>query len=505
MPARVLLCFCALFLFTAMSARAELPVDTSRLAVEPPPAARDLELQPLPEALLSSAKLQRAQELLATAFAKSDYPRAVTVADEISKALARQIGERDRLMIIPRTNYATALFRADRLAASIEAYQQAVLLAETSGNFRDPLLAPPLFGLGAALYRAGRYGDAIEALERAAFITRADAGLQNESQLAFDSVLMRSYVAAGRVQDAIDRQKVALEVREKALEPGPELDAARLAAARWFRILGDYHEEIDIHEDRAREIRREKGRSDPELAGVYQDLALALRREFEDDLLRLHYLKRRGQTGGFATTRASVFDATGPDFTSPFDQELLDLEQEAISLLRRAARIQKKDKNASAAEKAKTWILMGDHYTVIDEGRRGRRYYQRAWDALEKAGEKELLQDWLQQPVPIHRRALRPPQTNDPSVLAAFTGHASFTMDINMVGDVYNVELIEFSSTHAEMLRGRVVRRANSMIFRPRLEDRKPVTTKGHKYSFELIPAADKRRMNPNEVEFDEG
>ena len=477
-------------------------VDVSKVNSESPPAIRELALVPVPIATQEEGDIKKRQAALERLFAAADYRKATLVATKIVNALTRAFGDRDLRLAPALINLATCQYHGDDLSNAIANFQQAVRLSETSGNFRDPRLIAPLAGLGVSFYKAGSYPEAIEALERSAFIARADAGLQNLKQLENDNVLMRSYIASGRVEDASDRQKVHLQIVEQALESGPELESARLQAVKWYRLMGDYDEEAKIHEKRSRELRKDSGSKDPGLIPIYQDLALAYRRVIEEDLSRLKAIKNRGNSD-FAAFRGYSSAGVNPnsDFMLPMDQILLDTERDAYNLLRRTLRMQKRDKSTKPEDQAKTWILMGDHQTVVESGRRGRRSYERAYKLLKKHNREDLIALYFGLPVALYKSPIRAPQTNDPTVLAAFTGEAEIEMDINSIGNTYNVSIKSLKPNSAKFLENRILYSARKMVFRPRFDDSGALITKKFTYTYQLLPAMHENNLNPNQVE----
>ncbi len=458
---------------------------------EPPPAVR-------PPALIEPAagaeSGPREQAMFRNA-ARGSYAEAAADAQALVAALSAKPLTPTQQLADALNNLGALQYRNDDFAGAITSYQKAVDLLSDSGSFRNPLLATPLFGLGVSLTAAGEHAAAVDTLRRAIFITRADRGLQSTDQLQHDNALMQSLLVTGKLEEALERQKVRLTIMEQALGKTPELIPAIDEASHWYRVLQQYEDAAQTLEKKVEILEAEHGEKSIAVVDAYRELAQAYDRSLGPELDKLRLLMRRDDSA-FAFSSNRGFSAIPNrrlqeelDQPTPREQKMLDYERYALSHLKKALRIQEDHPDTPPAEMALTETLIGDHYQATGSTRNARRYYKRAYKRLQKAGDTATIDKLYGAPTPLYRRPMRQPNSNNPAVLIAYSGAAQLKMTVTKTGKARDVELVSVSPDDAKRLEDKIVRNARKTIFRPQFSPRGPVDAENVTLNFPLLPA----------------
>lgn len=452
-------------------------------------AETGLSLLPAPQSLAhpdeGMSALQRELEQLAAA---GSYRDAVTPAQTLAEALASD----PVLSTQALENLALVQLRAGDLAGGVEHLRQVLDRLRQSGNFRDPRLARPLFALGVAYYQLGDYAKAVEHIEQANFVTRTDRGLESLEQITHDELLLDGLIKTGRLEEALDRLEVSLNIQRQALQRGPELEQALARAARWYRTLNVAYQEGLLHEERLEILAESLGAQSLELVPVYYDLAASYSRRLYDDLEKLQGIKAAERNVSYSFVRSDQMRRTlSFESGNQMDERaLLDAEWKAVRALKLALRIQEAQPEPDLAAIADTYVRLGDHYQLIGDSRKARRYYQRAYDLLNENGRSDYLAQIFGAPVPIYQRPLKLPSTDDPGVLSAYQGEAELVLDVNSRGQPRNIELLEIRPEQASVLEDKALRYSRDTIFRPRFTDKGTVETQQMRYIYHFQPSA---------------
>lgn len=449
--------------------------DTSKWQLPPP-----YRLLPQDSNLL---KTQQQFEQLAAA---GRYADAVAPARSLSEALAAD----PALGLQALENFALMRLHSGDLTGGIESLQQVLARLQQSGNFRDPRLARPLLALGVAYYHAGDLTQAINHIEQGIFVTRTDKGLEAIEQTVHDDVLLDSLVRSGRLEDALDRLDVSLNIQRQALAGGPELEQALARAARWYRDLNAPFQESVLHEERLEMIAARAGENSTELVPVYYDLASSYSRRMHDDLDKLRDMKSAERNVSYSFVRSDqIRRAMNYQYDNrQDDRALIDAEWKAVRALKVALRILEDQPEPDSNAIAETYVRLGDHYQLIGDSRKARRYYQRAYDIFSENGATEYLAQTFGTPVPIYQKPLKLPPTNDPEILSAYQGQAELVLDVNSRGQPRNIELLEVRPKQASALEDKALRYSRDTIFRPRITDKGSVETEKMRYIYHFQP-----------------
>lgn len=458
---------------------------------EPPPEVR-------PPALIEPAAggpaAAQQQEMLRLA-ARGQDAEAAVIARRVLETIQNAPAATPQQLADAWSNLGALQYRNGEFGAAVASYGAAVDALGSAGNYRDPRLATPLFGLGVSQTAAGDHAAAIDTLQRAIFIARADQGLQDPAQLAHDNALMQSLLISGRVEEALDRQSVRTKIMTQALGKTPELIPTIDEAAKWYRVLQHYDLEAEAIEEKVEILENEHGEDDIAVVDAYRQLAQAYNRFIGTDVDKLRLLLRRDNTtltvnrGGFFLSPSQARRLEDElDQPTPREQRILDAERAAYSNLKKALRIQEKHPDTPAAELATTETLLGDHYQATGKYRSARRYYKEAYSRLLSAGDQATIDHLFGAPKPLYRKPMRQPRSDDPALLAAYSGAAQLTMRVTRQGKARDVELVSVEPTSARRLSGEIERNARKTVFRPRMTERGPVDTDKVTLRYPLVP-----------------
>lgn len=439
------------------------------LCVSLPVRADYARLPALVSLSLVDSRLAARQQQLEQTMAAGDYPAALQPAQELAQAL---MADR-QLAPVALSNLALVQLRLGDSVGAIGNFQLAIEQLKQGGNFRDPRLTSPLYALGVTYYQAENYPLAIDYFEQANFITRADKGLESLEQTAYDDLLLESFLKTGRLESATDRLESALNIHRQALKGGPELEQALARAARWYRRLDAPYQESRLHEERLEILAAQLGETHPDLVPLYYDLAGSYSRRMRSDLDKLRDIKTAERNVSYSFVRTDqVRRAISNEFGESADNRaLLDSEWKAVRALKIALRIQEEQLPPPVSAMGETYVRLGDHYQLLGDDRKARRYYQRAYELLREGGGEESLVSTFGSPVPLYQKPMKLPVTDDPELQSAYQGEIELVMDVNSRGEPRNIEFLEARPKQAEELKDKALRYSRDTIFRPKFTD----------------------------------
>ncbi|MFT5032928.1 MAG: tetratricopeptide (TPR) repeat protein [Bacteroidia bacterium] len=449
--------------------------------------AQEPRLPALTPLAVADTQSVRTQQALEKAAASGDYTLALKPAQE----LARHLSADRQWAPVALTNLALVQLHVGDRDSAMTNLQMAVAQLKQGGNFRDPRLTSPLYALGISYYQIEQYPLAIEYIEQANFIVRTDRGLESLEQTAYDEQLLESLLKTGRLDGATDRLESSLNIHRQALKGGPELEQALASAARWYRRLDAPYQESLLHEERLDIMVAEHGDEHPDLVPIYYDLAGSYSRRMRRDLDKLRDIKAAERNVSYSFVRTDqVRRAIRNDFgESPDNRSLLDSEWKAVRALKIALRIQEEQSPSDKAAIGESYTRLGDHYQLLGDSRKARRYYQRAYALLQEAGAEQRLADTFGRPVPLYRKPMKLPPTSDPELLRAYRGEVELVMDVNSRGQPRNVEFLEARPEQAEELKVKAIRNSKDTIFRPKFSDKGTEKTEQVKFIYRFQPS----------------
>lgn len=382
---------------------------------------------PSPESVTFVTKeLAAAQLEFEQLMGQGSYLEAQAQADKLLTQAQSVYGKNDFRLALVLTNRAIAHHHAGDVVTAVAVYEQAISLVQIQGNYRHPYLATPLAGLGIAQYQLGLFDDASDSLLQSAFVIRADKGLKSQDQLRYYEPLMQSLYAAGRFDEALQRQQIRVAVVERAAGNGPELLLALEEAAIWAHQLGLYLPERRFHNQRLDIIQDAHGYDDPRLVPVLWDITRTYQKMLDPDIL-------------------------------------------SLSSLQRAERIQKDHPKTPARERAETKLRLGDLYMTFEGISKGLAYYRSARKILVEAGEDELAEAWFGDPVVL---IYTPPGSSGPDKARPgrqVLGKATATLEVTANGRAREVKVTKIEPEQAESIRIKIARAIRETKFRPRI------------------------------------
>lgn len=428
------------------------------------------------------------QRLAEAAVERGDFQRAEEQWSKLRLRLEKRLGPNAAGVRATRFNLAVLAHRENRYQEALTQYRELIDSIEASGHFRHPSMAAPLFGMGAVLQALNEHALAVDTIQRAIFITRTDKGLNSLEQTQYDNNLMQSLLALGDVEGARSRQEVRLELVQRSLPEGPELLAEMAEVAAWYRVMGDYRREADLQQKRLQVLESLYGEDHIELVPACHDLAQAYQRMLRDDIDQLRSSMRLRSNTSFSAVRTRQYEqrlSTG--FDDDYQKrDLMNTERQAVIALRTALRIQK-DENASPEARAKTLVLLGDHYLALGKTRTARRYYDDAWVLLDEHEANEAQQQFFAQPVPVFEKTLPSTLRDDlgPGLLAK--GQITLKLEVSASGKAREVEVTDMEPAEIAKFERRLLRYARQTVFRPRWSDDGAVETPDHQYTYRFL------------------
>ncbi|MEL6199502.1 MAG: TonB family protein [Pseudomonadota bacterium] len=436
----------------------------------------------------------------------SDTERAVQNAKQVVALATESYGSAHDYAARALTNLAIVQASDADFAAAIENFNAAIGMRETqSGRIVSANLINPLLGLANAQLAIGDLDSAIAAFERAIHVSHVTGGVNNLDQVDIIDAMSRAHFAADDRNEADDLQDTAYRLRERHFEGNDDLRLDAIEQrAMWHARLGNHLSAVRYYRRLVREMGKHHGKNDARLIEPLVALANAAVRVREGDniwgasnssggrlrvgttntyrnyeIARLEAQMRRmrmcpGGLQSCAPRRAGTPE--GVDQVS-YDQ--------AVRAMARAVRIAREHSQEDPSVLANTLVTQGDWYQSLDQSRKSRRPYRRAWVSLE---DQPGLRDTLfARPVPVTSVDARSAAMDPANELGTATrypnrGFVDVIFDVDQRGRVRNVRVLK--AEPRGVLDKHVSRQLRQAPFRPRFEDGKPVRSVGLTYRY---------------------
>lgn len=376
-------------------------------------------------------------------------------------------------------------------------YQAAIARLQGEHGVYDHRLNEQLLGLGLAHQANGDHAAAVGAFKQSLQITRVNKGLHTLDQVPVLELMIESNQARrawARVDDNfhylywIHRRSLGAD----SLELVPVLDRV----ARWH--LAAYYGALDEQEARhvnmafklytraVAIMERHYGEYDQRLIEPLYGLAYAahsLREHVGGQIAERLSRSRTSPTGENAWV--TVYEP-GEFRAMGFSEEVAHLRsyQAGRDALVQAIEIHARNPGLSPRSQAQAIAQLGDWYLINDRPQSAREKYEEAYRLLEGTeGSEEAVEVIFGQPRQLPN--LRPPSEEEQAASAAarLAKHADTyvlaTLDVTETGRARNIDIVESSPPDDVRLRRRASRAISNMVFRPRLQDGQPVTTRG--------------------------
>lgn len=412
-------------------------------------------------------QLAVASEEFGRLFAAGQYADALPLAIkvvEINEAIGR-----DAELANAYDDLGSVQLRTGSPAGAEESFIHALELLAAIESISSPRLITPLAGLAAAYQAQGKPVLAVDALRRAIAVSRRGGGLFNTQQLPLLESLVDAYEALGDATGSEQELRYAVRVVEHAYGPNDlrvlpatqqlaewyeRNDRAALARLYWARIV-----EIAAQED--------GGRNPATITAL-----TAITRSH-----RLQYVHDPDSIG-FRTCPINA--ATGerkPTWNCANNVPAGELERTGQAAALKALELLDSTPQTPAALMVSVLLELGDWYMTARKADLANSYYQRAWPLIPEtlaAGELHPLLT----PVPLVDRP-PPAAVHNRSFSGSVPTPVEFSLTVMANGATADIKAL----TDASKIRlGHLKRALEQAIFRPRLEDGRPVATEGYRH-----------------------
>ncbi len=337
-------------------------------------------------------------------------------------------------------------------------------------------LSEQLLGLGSAYQNQGLHQEAIKTFKRGVHVARINGGLYSPDQIPLLQRLIGSLVAAGDYDKADERQYYLYRVQSTVYGlASQQMSVAMLERAAWERqayylALGDVSftrllTMWELYSAVLRNIAREEGSQSTSLLKPLMGL------------LQTQYMissysgeSQAGFQAGSATDTRFVEE-------NRFSMVRVSNYKQGQAVIRAMREVYDYNEEEQSPLPAETLVRLGDWHQWHRKKDSALAAYQHAWDemaALEN-GEQLLISYFgvpsLLPDIPGANRDLAAP--------AVIRGYAEVSYDINSRGRVKKLELLTLEPVDEadDQEPVQLLRRIKRKQYRPRFEDREPVTT----------------------------
>ncbi|MEL7536144.1 MAG: TonB family protein [Pseudomonadota bacterium] len=383
-----------------------------------------------------------------------DYPAAVESGKRLVLLHMEAFGRNSIETARALSALAGAQALAGDPASARENYQAAIAIIEDLQDHLSEELVDPLTGLGRTTLNASRPDLASEALERALHVNQVNTGPQNLEQVPLLYDLTEAYYQLGdfKQAEALQRYAVGLYERLYPKDDNKEIIPALYKRASWQNRMGMFMDEQRTYMKIIRIVERVDGRASLDLIPA---------------------LTRLGRT--------YLFSAEPDAFLT------------GQRRLKRAINIAKKNDDATPVIHAETELALGDFHTLTGDRTSARRAYVRAWDLM-TADDLSLLtarDERFDTPQPL--RQITPPEQFRGTAGAELRealgrepqfGYVTVAYDVNTRGTPENLRVVE--SVPKGLKDREALGWVRRLRFRPRFDERKPVTTPDEEFRYEF-------------------
>jgi tetratricopeptide (TPR) repeat protein len=423
------------------------PLAAQSTGPEQKPAAAQIAEAPSGEL----AKLPAARRFRDAMVDSHDFPAALKPATE-AVALQRKTHDAD---------YATDLTTLARVQAELGQYDkaeatylEAIGAVEAADGELALTLVNPYRGLARSYIRAGRYQEAIATLATAREVSQRNLGLFNVEQSPLLDDVTTAYLGLGDTREA---QRVQIERLDNAIKRYGAADE-RVIPFRYH--LADYY-------DRSR-------------------LPTSAREQYTEVL----------------KTQESRLGADHPSLLSPLRQlvriDLLTDQTAHGEAHARLASVLERNPNTDAVEVGLSLATLGDWAVVAGDAQAARGYYAQAWAALSKktdfdvagAFAKPEMIDFVAPLNSVDRGERSKPYT---------WAEIDFKLDVAEDGLPRNVQVVHHEGAPHSPLESAYTRRVRETHFRPRVVAGEPVATDNVEFThYFRVYVDDKKKVGAN-------
>jgi len=408
------------------------------------------------------ATLQRLFFAYKEAVYGSMFDEADTLAKQIVELSIRVNGLDSRKTAIALTNLAVAQHGTEDYSSAILNYSAAIGIIERIDDMLATGLINPLRGLGAAEFAQGNLGQAKDAFDRAVHISHVNDGPHNLEQIETLLSLSETYLAVGKMKDAVNIQKriFYLQARNIAADSLAILPALQTRAS-WQRRMQMYEQERFTWRRIIKILENEKGKNSLELIDPLTDLGNS-------------YL---------AVVYTNIPARVQPGISS------------GEPYLKRAIRIAERNPDSTLLQQIGTKIELGDYFIMTDRAGRAHNLYRSVWDLLSQDDSLLDMRADLLESGPLLRR-INPPRMLDDALAAEGssgrppghkTGNVVFGYTVSTRGRATDIRLLEADPQGLNKLYQRIGREIRLIVHRPQFVDREPADNVKRTFSHEFF------------------
>jgi tetratricopeptide (TPR) repeat protein len=366
-------------------------------------------------------KLRQTRDALS---AVTEYKAALHPAEQVVALERRQDGDLSKDLL----RLASIQAELDDYDGAEATYLRAIKVLEDAKGIYSPALIAPYHALGRVYNDAGRFDEALVALKQAKWLSKRNRGLFNTEQSALIDDMTTSYVETGKMgeADALQHERLANAIRQFGAD-APEL-------VPFYLHLADYYEQSGLCAYARDELKKGLEIADSQF-GDASAQSLELRRRLARVELKL-------------TRRNYARD-------------------ELLAALGKAA-------DVDAAERGKSWAVLGDWAIVDGDPASASDYYSKAYAALQQS-EGVDADAFFATPVMID---FDPPvDFYEPKALSKWSwGSIEFAFDVSAFGEASEVRMVS-AELSDEDVESDYARRILATHFRPRLEKGRAVAS----------------------------
>ena len=374
---------------------------------------------------------------------------------------------------------------------SIREYNLTLAEIELNGGVWDPQLIEELTALGSLQQQQGYHPDAIETFGRAIHVNRIHTGLHSLEQIPAVEQLIESYMALGDWEQADLYNNYLFYVQQKAYGPDdpriiPVLDSLAKGNIRAFNIgYGDslgmrLSTAMILFNAAARMVGTHYGPNDERYVSYMEDIASSAYLVAKNPQLMVEV--GRPENRSMQQLLRSKLNESGSAVPTGFGAG----ERALLTIVRHYS-----EREDSVPELAGALTNLGDWYLLFERRRSATARYSQAWEILADSedGESQLQQLFAQVvPLPTYANQAVNFGGIDLAVKRESGENAyatvDFVFDVTQSGTVRSIRMLTEPTSENSTLLGRVRRHLRNSMFRPVIEEGRPVRTKGNHFRY---------------------
>jgi tetratricopeptide (TPR) repeat protein len=373
-------------------------------------------------------------------------------------------------------------------ADPVTTYLNAIDSAEVFNGAYSMDLADLYLGLGNSLLNENELDEAKEAFQQGMQVIRVNNGLDSpeQSDYLFQIANIENFQGNTRVADDVLSDIYMINSRNYG-QKSPEMLPVLNQLLQWYSLNRPPESPINRYEDLARSgrlthemaeiIELDKGLGHPDTTEIY-------RRQGQ-----IHWHTAKYVLGRGISVEPGVIMATGKPSYSVHVQEvsIKGHFRDGRDAFAKVAQSVGMDKNSTALEHAESIAQVGDWNLAFGKKQAALIEYQRSHRLLaERLRSEAVADEYFKDPIPIRFMNDDLQIINDDA-----ESKATIILDVSMTitegGRALNIQILDPPPSMPNEKLRMISRELNSMHFRPRLTEGKPVKSKDFVFSFPII------------------